>query len=252
MHKKIIIANWKMNKNFDYLEKFYENINVESIKLIILPPLISLAIINEKFLRNELKTKNNIFFGSQNFNEHNEGSFTGEISLGMFNDLKFVDYMMLGHSETRINFTNDNEVISHKIKAILENSDLKPIIVFGENRKIINLNELITFLINQLRDYFKSSNISLFSKRDIIFAYEPSWSVGTGAFHDIETLNMIYSKLSEYILKNFGFSNFNLIYGGSVNESNYSNFINTNFDGFLLGYPSTKVEFIKKMEDSYE
>lgn len=251
MKIKVIVANWKMNMNYDFLLNYLKNLEPHFSKLVVLPSLITIGKINERISENSVILRDNIFIGSQDVSQHLDGSHTGQISINMFSDLKNLKYIMVGHSETLNKDSTDKYIVSQKVKNIFENSNLKPIIVFGETVKV-NHNNLIDSLTKQVESYLSEVDLTKIREKEIIFAYEPIWSVGTGEIHDLETLNLICDKIKEKIKFGFGFKNFTLIYGGSVNEENYQYFLDTSFDGFLLGYPSTKFNFINKLRSYNE
>ena len=129
MKKFFIVANWKMNGNkksneqlVNYInDKVYEN---PCIEVIICPPFTYLTQILE------IK-KPYIKIGSQNISERQNGAFTGEISGPMLQDLK-VDYVIIGHSERRQMYNDNNAVIAQKFELAHQNN-LIPILCIGES-----------------------------------------------------------------------------------------------------------------------
>lgn len=171
-----------------------------------------------------LQKGNNYVLGAQNCFYKNEGAYTGEISPKMLKDLG-CKYVIIGHSERREIFKEDNECINLKIKICLENK-LKPILCVGEklggDRKQV------------LRAQLKGIN-----NKNIIIAYEPVWAIGTGKACELEDILSSYNLIKKIAKEN------KVLYGGSVNSSNAKEIINIT-DGVLVGGTSiNKKEFLK-------
>lgn len=171
-----------------------------------------------------LQKGNNYVLGAQNCFYKNEGAYTGEISPKMLKDLG-CKYVIIGHSERREIFKEDNECINLKIKICLENK-LKPILCVGEklggDRKQV------------LRAQLKGIN-----DKNIIIAYEPVWAIGTGKACELEDILSSYNLIKKIAKEN------KVLYGGSVNSINAKDIINIT-DGVLVGGASiNKKEFLK-------
>jgi len=171
-----------------------------------------------------LQKGNNYVLGAQNCFYKNEGAYTGEISPKMLKDLG-CKYVIIGHSERREIFKEDNECINLKIKICLENK-LKPILCVGEklggDRKQV------------LRAQLKGIN-----NKNIIIAYEPVWAIGTGKACELEDILSSYNLIKKIAKEN------KVLYGGSVNSINAKDIINIT-DGVLVGGASiNKKEFLK-------
>ena len=233
------IANWKMfgnlrtlnslNSVISFIKKFKKN----KLKIIYCPPATLLNPLSEKLKSSSIQ------IGAQNCHESdNYGAFTGHINSNMIKSVG-AKYVILGHSENRQMGENDN-VINKKIKSSIK-SGLKVIFCIGETltekRKKITkkiLSRQISIGLKKIRN-----------KKNIIIAYEPVWSIGSGLIPKnsevIEIIKFIKKKVK----------GINVLYGGSVNPKNINVLkkIN-NVDGFLIGGASQRsnnfIDIIKK------
>ena len=235
--KKIIAANWKMNKTLvetkDFFREFKSKVNAqENCEIIICPPFISLT-----EAANECKNTN-IKIGAQNCHYESSGAFTGEISAGMLCDIG-VQYVILGHSERRKYFFETDEMINKKIHKALEN-DLKVIFCVGESLDIREKNSVNEFIAEQINSGLKG--VSKENLRNVIVAYEPIWAIGTGKAINSESACCVARFIKKCLADNFG-SETAVLYGGSVKPENANEFVKSgDIDGLLVGGASLKAE----------
>jgi len=244
--KKLIVANWKCNPTtlseakelFDSLlkgiGKFPEN------EVVICPPFIYLSLIEKKQLKK-------IKLGAQNCFWEEKGAFTGEISVKMLKDLG-CEYVIVGHSERRRYFSENDEILNKKLKAVID-FKLKPILCIGENEKERNEGEVLEVLKNQLeKTLFGFSSQQL---KDLVLAYEPIWAIGTGKACGVAEAKEAYSFIKKTITQITNF-NHSLLYGGSVNSRNAQDFIKkAGFEGLLVGGASLKAdEFLSIIKEA--
>ena len=219
------IANWKMfggfnslnsiNKVIKFLKSFQKN---KKLKVIYCPPSTLICPMSEKLKGNTIEV------GAQNCHQNqNYGPFTGSVNPMMLKSVG-AKYVIIGHSENRQEGETD-KLINIKIKCALK-SGLKVIFCIGETLKEKKKKKTKQILNRQIRtglDKIKSKN-------DIIIAYEPVWSIGSGLIPKskelLETINFIRKKTR----------NCKILYGGSVNPKNISK-LNTmsNVDGYMIG-----------------
>ena len=242
--KKIIAANWKMNpeseKEAEELAKFLvENYTEKDVQLILFPPFIYFC-----GLRDELgKDADKFDWGAQDIFWEESGAFTGEISPTMLKSL-WVHYVIVGHSERRWKLGETNEVINKKVKAALENG-ITPILAVGEKEKGDSVER---FLEDQLSTGLDGLDEKEIAK--VIIAYEPVWAIGTGDADDPEDTVKAIKVIKDIIGKMVGKENAEkipVLYGGSVNEKNASDFLSKpEINGALVGGASLdKEEFLK-------
>ena len=226
--KPLIIANWKCNPtNLIEAKKLFNK--VRSLDVVICPPFVYL---NTRYKIQDTKYK----LGAQNCHYEQSGTYTGEISPKMLEDLG-LKYVIIGHSERRIHFKETDEMINKKLKAALK-AGLKPILCIGE-KKGENAKKIIS---GQLKKDLKGISKKDLSK--IIIAYEPVWAIGTGDFCKPEKAK----EAMDFIKR--GLKN-KLLYGGSVNSKIAGKYIKIGFDGLLVGGASLDTkEFIKIVKNA--
>ena len=139
----------------------------------------------------------------------------------------------------RSNHGETDKIVHKKFELSIENK-LIPIVCIGESLKVYKSKKTKNFLNSQIKTIFKKSH----KYDEIILAYEPLWSIGTGLTPDLSEINDICKYLSN-ILEKYSFKKINILYGGSVNLSNVSDILKLQFiDGVLVGSASTKTPFI--------
>ncbi len=242
--KKIIICNWKLNGNKKFIKKYIKILKknkklYKNNKISISPPIIYMDYTN-KLIKNT-----NISLTSQNVDINLKGSFTGEISAKMLKKIN-TKYIIIGHSERRLYHKEKNNILLKKI-IITKKVNITPIICIGENINDYNLKISEKICKKQLKYFIKKKGIKIFE--NIIIAYEPIWSIGTGKNASIKHINKINKTIRKYINnKNKKIKNkFKIIYGGSVNKNNANKIFNLkNIDGLLIGKSSINInEFLK-------
>ena len=225
--KKIIIANWKMHKLRREAVDFIENLTTQKhVDVAIIPPFLALR---------ELKNAapQDILIGSQNMSEHSHGAFTGEISASMLKDVG-CDFVMLGHSERRKIFLENNDVITKKVeRAVVENMPF--ILCVGETldeKELGETKEVISAMLDALSSLI-GSHWNL-----VTIAYEPVWAIGTGKVASLDVISEVHNYIREKLLE---FSpekgeGIRILYGGSVKSDNIGEILSIdNVDGALVG-----------------
>ena len=220
-----------------YFQK--KNKNAKKLKIIYCPPFTLLDAFVRKFNKTKIKT------GAQNCSfQSNYGPPTGSINAMMIKSLK-CEYVILGHSEKRSKGEND-KIINKKIFSALKNN-LKVIFCIGETSTQKRKKLTKKVLYNQLNNGLK--NIK--NKKNIIIAYEPVWSIGSGLIPKIEDLINTAQIIKIFLTNKMKFKNPKVLYGGSVNPKNITLLRKvTNLDGFLIGGSSQNsnkfIDIIKK------
>ena len=233
------IANWKMFGGLKSLnsvhnvDKFLKKFKKKNlVKIIYCPPSTLIRPLSKKLKNSQIKV------GAQNCHEsETNGAFTGSVNSKMLKDVG-ANYVILGHSENRSEGEND-KIINTKIKSALK-SGLKVIFCIGETLR--EKRKKITKKV--LKKQIQSGLNSIKDKNNVIIAYEPVWSIGSGLIPKskdlFETINFL-----KKIKKN------KLLYGGSVNPKNINELkLINNIDGFLIGGASQDskkfIDIIKK------
>lgn len=249
-NKKLLIANWKMNGNLNLSINFAHKLaalaflDKQYYQLIICPPFTLLNSLNEIFAKNYVK------LGAQDCSKHNfeTGAYTGDISAHMLKDVG-CDYVIIGHSERRINHSDNNEIIKQKIMAA-HNQNLIAILCVGEN--------LLEFKNNLSKQVIKQQLLEAIpntaNEHNLIIAYEPIWAIGTGNSATPDLIQPIIAFIQEILLtKEFDgglrFENpFKIVYGGSVKKDNTHNLLSIpGINGLLIGGASLILEEMEEI-----
>lgn len=244
----IVAANWKMNKTcaetVSFLSRllyFLEDLEGD-VEVLVFPPFTALRSATT-FLESGQQAKG-IFpeIGAQNMHWEASGAYTGEISPLMLKEFG-IRYVILGHSERRRIFKESSEVILKKVRAALEN-DLIPLICVGETleeREEERTEEVIKEQLLDILYYFREKQPSNF-----VIAYEPVWAIGTGVAATPEVANdacRFIRALVGSVLSPETAAQIRILYGGSVDPSNFREFLlEPEIDGGLVGTASLHVE----------
>jgi len=255
-HKPLIIANWKMNPTTQKeAEHLFESVEkevgkIKEAEIVICPPFVWL---------NSFKVKSKIQLGGQDCFWEEKGAYTSQISPLMLKNLG-CQYVIIGHSERRKHFQENDEIINRKIKTALKNR-LRPILCLGEEvRDTFDsqgqpLNEMSLKVGEQLeKDLMEISAAKI---REMVIAYEPIWAIGTGvpcspdeamkaALFIRKTLTKFYNRSVAEKVK--------ILYGGSVTSQNAADYVKgAGMNGLLVGGASLNAtEFVKIVEKVVE
>ena len=240
LSKKYIIGNWKMNKNSkevdDFLNKFHFKFHSKNNNLLV--GLSPAAIHLEKLNSHAICYDNIVFSVAQNISSKDNGAFTGEMSASMVAD--YVNYVLVGHSERREHFHENNNVLLKKIKQCYS-SNLIPIFCFGEKLDGRKKGDYLLILKNQLLDILDlllNSNIIDDVKVNFILAYEPVWAIGTGNSATIDQIIEVHDFIRSILINYFNKKgeNIPILYGGSCNSKNAKSILSQkNVGGLLIG-----------------
>lgn len=234
MRKTIIAGNWKMNKTIGESISLVKELkklikDFDDREIVVCPPFTSLAAVGA-----EIKGSN-IDLGAQNMHFEKEGAFTGEISSLMLKEIG-VEYVILGHSERRHVFGEDDVLINKKIKSALENN-LKPIFCIGEKLEEREENKTEQVVGEQINKGLKA--IAKKDMKNSVIAYEPVWAIGTGKNatpEQAEEVHLFIRNLLKSMFDHNVADETTILYGGSVKPDNIKDLIaQDNIDGVLVG-----------------
>ena len=250
MRKKVIAANWKMNKlpneAISFIEQLTPLVKDTDNEVVLCVPYIDL------FYSLLYVQGTNIKIGAQNMHWEDSGECTGEISGEMLKAIG-VEYVILGHSYRRQNFAETDEIINRKLKKALE-IGLKPIVGISDNyeqRKNKETEEVITGQLKKILNGITKEQIL-----QTIIAYEPVCAISTNK--DIvadcvtsedanNTIKMIRSKIDK-MYENDIAEKVIIQYGESINSKNVKEFFNmSDIDGGIIGGASLQVEEFAKL-----
>ena len=208
----------------------------QDIEIVICPPFTTLSEVAE------VVADSNIQLGAQDLHWQDEGAFTGEVSALMLKDAgcKFV---IIGHSERRQYFAEDNESVNKKIKAALKYG-LTPIICVGETLSERESNKTFRVLDDHIKDGLKGLSDQEILKT--VIAYEPVWAIGTGKTATAAQAQEAQKYIRDLLIKMYNKDVASVIriqYGGSVKPENISELMEQpDVDGALVGGASLKLE----------
>lgn len=239
--KKLVAANWKMNKTFDesvsFIKEFKKLVDdIKDIDIVICPPFTALNAVAK-----ELKNSN-IKLGAQNMHCEDSGAYTGEVSPLMLKDIR-CEYVILGHSERREIFNEDNFLINKKVISALKHG-LKPILCIGENLEQRKNNETKEVIENQLKICLNNIHRNQILQANI--AYEPIWAISKGdpnhkaaTKEDAEEGHKFIRDVLEKMYDKETAKKTRVIYGGSMKPENAKELLSMpNIDGGLVGNAS--------------
>lgn len=236
MRKKIVAGNWKMNTTpsegkqlaEEIVSQLKEDFNADEI--ILFPPFTHLALIADV-----INDTDGIYLGAQNTHSEDFGAYTGEVSIPMLKDLG-VDYVIIGHSERRQYFGEDDLLLRKKVERVLEHR-LKVIFCVGETEDEYNRNHSDHIVKRQIISALFTLEPEQFA--NVVIAYEPVWAIGTGKTATPEYAQKMHSFIRQLISQRYGYDiaqNTSILYGGSINPTNAKDlFSQPDVDGGLVG-----------------
>ncbi|MEA1896839.1 MAG: triose-phosphate isomerase [Bacteroidota bacterium] len=243
MRKKIVAGNWKMNNTLNTgielakkIDELVEKLPPHDTGIILGVPHILLSevadLINSKY----------ISVAAQNLAEWEKGAYTGEISAKMIKSTG-AEYVLIGHSERRKYFNEEELSLHKKVNLALENG-INPIYCCGEVLEERNSGKHFDIIKNQIKAGLFELDKDKF--QNIIVAYEPVWAIGTGVTASSEQAQEMHKYIRKEIESHYGpdiAEDTTILYGGSCNPTNAAElFSNPDVDGGLIGGASLKAE----------
>lgn len=240
-----IICNWKLHKyTVKDTEIFVKDFTAEMQNFslnntdVVFCPHASLLHLFQDIIKHD-----SIHLGLQSIQPIKEQNATGAINAVVAKEFG-CEYVIIGHQEERKIFNLSTESISQKVEYAIQN-DLKPIVCFGETKVERMQNKTFDVLKSEIGTILSNVRASYADK--IMFAYEPIWAIG--ANHAISKDDLIsVTMFIKEMLNNAGFANSKILYGGSVNDGNYTMLMSVvNLDGALMGRSSVDLECLKNI-----
>ena len=238
--RKIVAGNWKMNMTPSQAVKLVEElkplVESDSVDVVYCVPAIDIVPVVEAV------KGTNVQVGADNMYFEEKGAYTGEISAEMLVDAG-VKYVILGHSERRDYFKEDDVLLNKKVKKAFEKG-LTPILCCGESLEQREMGVTLDWIRLQI----KSDLVDVTAEQvaSMVIAYEPIWAIGTGKTATAEQAEEIHAYIRSVIADKYGndvAENTSILYGGSCKASNAPElFAKPNIDGGLIGGASLKVE----------
>lgn len=237
MRKPIIVGNWKMNNGPEAAHKFYKELEklmkdtTLDLEWAIAAPSISMV-----SLMADTDEGLYVPLSAQNVHYAEKGAYTGELSLDMLMEYG-VEYVIIGHSERREFFNETDETVNLKVKATLNDSDITPIMAFGETEKQFDEKQTLEVVKRQIENGLKDINPK--DVEDVVLAYEPIWAIGTGKTATPKQAQDVIKYSRSIVEEMYGKDTADKIriqYGGSMKPENINELMEQpDIDGGLVG-----------------
>jgi len=233
MRAKIVAGNWKMNKNLAETETLLAELSAKlpdtNAEVMVAPTYVNLASAVHALESSKIEVI------AQNMHYAESGAFTGEISADMLLNIG-IDTAIIGHSERRAYFSEDDEILSKKVITAL-NKGIRVMFCFGEELEDRKSGNHFNLVESQLKNVLFSLEPSAWT--NIVLAYEPVWAIGTGETASPEQAQEMHAFIRKTISEAFDATianNVTILYGGSVKPGNAEEiFSKPDVDGGLIG-----------------
>lgn len=239
LRRKMIAGNWKMHKTVSEAVELAEDIVMETNgtlnEVVIFPPFTALETVADTI------DGKHVGYGAQDLHWEDKGAFTGAVSGAMIADI-CAEYVLVGHSERRTIFGENEKIVASKIIAAYRNG-LKPMLCVGENLAEREAGKTARKINMQLKSALRV--ISAEDAENLVVAYEPIWAIGSGKAATpedaLEVCTLIREKIGKIFTPDIA-RKVRILYGGSVNEKNAASFNLSGIDGVLVGGASLKAD----------
>ena len=239
LRRKMIAGNWKMHKTVSEAVELAEDIVMETNgtlnEVVVFPPFTALETVADAI------DGKHVGYGAQDLHWEDKGAFTGAVSGAMIADI-CAEYVLVGHSERRTIFGENEKIVASKIIAAYRNG-LKPLLCVGENLAEREAGKTARKINMQLKSALRV--ISAEDAENLVVAYEPIWAIGSGKAATpedaLEVCTLIREKIGKIFTPDIA-RKVRILYGGSVNEKNAASFNLSGIDGVLVGGASLKAD----------
>ncbi len=233
MRKKIVAGNWKMNNDLaatnTLISELIKKEKKANAEVIIAPTFVNLLEASKRLKDSSIKV------AAQNMHFANHGAYTGEISATMLKSIG-VNTVILGHSERREFFSEDDNLLKQKIDKALDEG-MQIIFCFGEKWEERSIGKHFMVVESQIKNalfHLKNENWE-----SIVLAYEPVWAIGTGQTASPEQAQEMHAFIRNLVKENYNptiSEDVSILYGGSVKPENAKEIFGKNdVDGGLIG-----------------
>lgn len=241
--RRIIAGNWKMNKTpseaVALVNELKDLVVNDDVDVVYCVPAIDIVPVVEAV------KGTNVAVGAENMYFEESGAYTGEISAPMLVDAG-VKYVILGHSERRDYFKEDDVLLNKKVKKAFE-AGLTPILCCGESLEQRELGVTMDWIRLQIKSDL--AGVTADQVKSMVIAYEPIWAIGTGKTATTEQAQEVCSGIRACIAEVYDEATAEAIriqYGGSVNATTAPElFAQPDIDGGLVGGAALKPDFGK-------
>ncbi|MBD5444580.1 MAG: triose-phosphate isomerase [Lachnospiraceae bacterium] len=241
--KKIVAGNWKMNMTpsqaVELVNTLKPLVASDEVEVVYCVPAVDIVPVVEAV------KGSNVVVGAENMYFEEKGAYTGEISAAMLVDAG-VKYVIIGHSERRDYFKEDDVLLNKKVKKAFE-AGLVPILCCGESLEQRETGVTLDWIRLQIKSDLQG--VSAAQVASMVIAYEPIWAIGTGKTATTEQAQEVCKAIRETIAEIYDAATADAVriqYGGSVNAENAAElFAQPDIDGGLVGGASLKADFGK-------
>ena len=239
--KKIIAGNWKMNKTpseaVELVNLLKDLVKNDDVDVVYCVPAIDIVPVVEA-------TKGtNVAVGAENMYFEESGAYTGEISAAMLVDAG-VKYVIIGHSERRAYFKEDDVLLNKKVKKAFE-AGITPILCCGESLEQRELGVTMDWIRLQIKSDL--AGVTADQVKSMVIAYEPIWAIGTGKTATSDQAQEVCKGIRDLIAEIYDTDTAEAVriqYGGSMNAGNAAELLaKPDIDGGLIGGASLKADF---------
>jgi triosephosphate isomerase len=233
---KMIAGNWKMHKTLaearDLAQKIVQGVGRESrVEVVLAPPYTALAAVAAEI------SGSKVLLAAQDTFWEEKGAFTGAIAPGMLADVGCT-YVIVGHSERRQLFGDDDEAVNRKVHAVLA-AGLKPIMCVGET--LGEREDGKTFAVVETQVLNGLAGFPVSEHERLVIAYEPVWAIGTGKTATPDQAQEVHRLIRNLLADTLGTADIRILYGGSVTPDNAATLMaEPDLDGALVGGASLK------------
>ncbi|MBO6215517.1 MAG: triose-phosphate isomerase [Lachnospiraceae bacterium] len=239
----MIAGNWKMNKTpseaVALCNELKDLVKNDAVDVVYCVPAIDIVPVAEAV------KGTNVHVGAENFYIEDSGAYTGEISAPMLKDAG-VEYIIIGHSERREYFKEDDAFLNAKVKKAFE-AGLTPILCCGESLEQREMGVTMDWIRLQIKSDLK--DVTADQVKKLVIAYEPIWAIGTGKTATSDQAEEVCKGIRELIAEIYDQATAEEVriqYGGSMNAGNAAELLaKPNIDGGLIGGASLKADFGK-------
>ena len=241
--KKIVAGNWKMNMTpsqaVALCAELKDLVASDTVDVVYCVPAIDIVPVVEAV------KGTNVEVGAENMYFEEKGAYTGEISAEMLKDAG-VKYVIIGHSERRDYFKEDDDLLNKKVKKAIE-AGLTPILCCGESLEQREMGVTMDWIRLQIKSDL--DGVAAADVANLVIAYEPIWAIGTGKTATSDQAEEVCKGIRDCIAEMYDAATAEAVriqYGGSVNAGNAAElFAKPDIDGGLVGGASLKADFGK-------
>lgn len=237
--RPLVAGNWKMHgsraENTALLDALLARLNGVSAEVLVCAPFVYVSEIASRLAGTQIAV------GAQSLCAEPVGAFTGEVSAAMLQDIG-CKYVLVGHSERRSLFHEDNGLVARKFVAA-QSKGLVPVLCVGESLAERQSEQTFAVIREQLDAVLAAAGIAAFAQA--VVAYEPVWAIGTGLTATPEQAQEVHAFIRGHLAKQDATvaAGVRILYGGSVKGSNAAElFAMADVDGGLVGGASLKAD----------